>query len=332
MRDYCADASPCKLNRITTTKRRDFDIMKDILGGVDVSNQTKGTLSLVLASFVWGMAFSAQSTAMKYVQPFTFVFLRSTITCLVLIVSMPLFRKISGEGQGAVATGAQHLRAGIPIGLFLVAATILQQIGLVYTTPAKSGFVTALYIVMVPLLGLLFGRKVRWPVWAGVALSLTGLILLCVQSDMSVNAGDLFTLGSALMFSGQILMVGRYAAGMDAVKLSAIQFGTCAVVAGVIAFAAETPTLSGILACWQSILYVAVFSGAVGYTLQMVGQKYADPTLASLLMCLESVFAALGGWFLLGQSLLPRELLGCALMLCASIVAQLPIKKAPSAP
>ena len=297
-----------------------------------MSNQAKGTLSLVLASFVWGMAFSAQSTAMKYIQPFTFVFLRSTITCLALILAMPLFRRIGGGDHRTAATLAQHLRAGIPIGLFLVAATILQQIGLVYTTPAKSGFVTALYIVMVPLLGLLFGRRVRWSVWLGVALSLTGLILLCVQSDMSVNVGDLFTLGSALMFSGQILMVGRYAAGMDAVKLSAIQFGTCAVVAGVIACAMETPTWSGILACWQSILYVAIFSGAMGYTLQMVGQKYADPTLASLLMCLESVFAALGGWVLLGQSLLPRELLGCALMLCASIVAQLPVKKASVAP
>ena len=293
-----------------------------------MNKQLKGSLSLILASFVWGMAFSAQSTAMQYVQPFTFVFLRSTITCLVLLLAMPLFKRLAaGKPVNAVASNVQHLRAGIPIGIFLVLATILQQVGLVYTTPAKSGFVTALYIVIVPLLGLLFGRRVQWTVWVGVALSLAGLVLLCVQSDLSINSGDLFTLASAFMFSCQILTVSRYAAGMDAVKLSAVQFGTCAVVAGIVAFAFETPTWSGILACWQSILYVAIFSGAVGYTLQMVGQKYTDPTLASLLMCLESVFAALGGWVLLGQSLAPRELLGCALMLCASIVAQLPGRK-----
>ena len=274
---------------------------------------------------VWGMAFSAQSNAMKYIQPFTFVFLRSTITCAVLALAAPLLAKLSGaHGAADIPPLRDHLRAGVPIGVFLVLATILQQVGLVYTTPAKSGFVTALYIVIVPLMGLFMGHRVRLPVWIGLALSLAGMMLLCVQSDLSINIGDLFTLGSAVMFSCQILLLGRYAPSLDAVRLSAVQFGTCAVVAGAVAFLFETPRVDGIMACIGSILYVAVFSGAVGYTLQVAGQKYADPTLASLLMCLESVFAALGGWLILGQSLLPRELAGCALMLCASVVAQLP--------
>ena len=184
-------------------------------------------------------------------------------------------------------------------------------------------------IVMVPLLSLaLFHRRPARTVWLGVALSLAGLILLCVQSDLTVNVGDLFTLASALMFSCQILLIDRCAGGLSAVKLSAVQFGTCAVVAGAIMGFVETPTVSGILACWPSILYVAVFSSAIGYTLQIVGQKRTDPTLASLLMCLESVFAALGGWVLLGQALSPRELMGCALMLAASVVAQLPDRRA----
>ena len=294
-----------------------------------INRQLKGSLYLAAASMVWGFAFSAQSNAMKYIQPFTFVFLRSTITCLVLVLVEPLFEKLSGRrpGQEAPPSTRAHLRAGIPVGLFLVLATILQQIGLVYTTPAKSGFVTALYIVIVPLMGLFLGRRVPLTVWIGLALSLVGLMLLCVQSDLSVNIGDVLTLGSAVMFSCQIMLLGRCAPRMNAIKLSAVQFGTCAAVAGVVAFAFETPRAEGILACIGSILYVAVFSGAIGYTLQVAGQKYTDPTLASLLMCLESVFAALGGWLILGQALLPRELLGCALMLGASVVAQLPDRR-----
>lgn len=294
---------------------------------IPISKQLKGSAALLLASVIWGMAFSAQSTAMNYIQPFTFVFLRSIITFPLLAAAAAVLKRRPGAAQEPPLE--IYLRRGVPMGLFLVAATLFQQIGLVYTTPAKSGFVTALYIVMVPILSLiLFRRQPGRFVWLGVALSLIGLILLCVQSDLTVNVGDLLTLASALMFSGQILLIDRCAGGLSAVKLSAVQFGTCAAVAGVIMGFVETPTLSGILACWPSILYVAVFSSAIGYTLQIVGQKRTDPTLASLLMCLESVFAALGGWLLLGQALSPRELLGCALMLAASVVAQLPDHRA----
>ena len=293
-----------------------------------MNRQIRGSLALLAAAFVWGMAFSAQSNAMRYVQPFTFVFLRSVITSLTLLAAMPLFDRLSRRaGKTATRPLRAHVIPGAIIGAFLVAATILQQIGLVYTTPAKSGFITALYMILVPLLGFFLGKRIRPLMWLGLGLSLTGMALLCVQSDLSVNVGDLFTLGCALMFSLQILAVDRFAANLDAIRLSAMQFAVCAVVAGIAAFLFETPRLEDMLACWGSILYVAVFSGAMGYTLQMVGQKYAEPTLASLLMCLESVFAALGGWLLLGQSLLPRELIGCALMLAASVIAQLPDRR-----
>ena len=295
---------------------------------IAIDKQFKGSLALLVASVIWGLAFSAQSTAMRSIPPITFVFLRSAITCAVLALAAPLFARLSGGKDADAPSLSVHIRRGVPIGVFLMLATLFQQIGLVYTTPAKSGFVTALYIVMVPLVGLLFHRHVGRLVWAGVALSLTGLVLLCVGDDLSVNLGDILTLGSALMFSIQILLVARYAPGLDAVKLSAVQFGACAVLAGLIALFTESPTLSGIAAGLPSLLYVAIMSGAVGYTLQIVGQKSTDPTLASLLMCLESVFAALGGWILLHQALTPRELAGCALMLAASVVAQLPGKKA----
>ena len=289
-----------------------------------MSRQLRGSVALLATAFVWGMAFTAQSNAMRHVQPFTFVFARSAITCAVLALATPLFRRISGASGRAAPPLRAHLVPGAIIGLFLVLATILQQVGLVYTTPAKSGFVTALYMVIVPLLGLFLGKRVRPLMWLALALGLAGMALLCVQADLSVNIGDWFTLGSALLFSLQILAVDRYAANLDAMLLSTLQFATCAVVSGVAAFAFETPRLENLLACWGSVLYVAVCSGAIGYTLQVVGQKYADPALASLLMCLESVFAALGGWVLLGQALMPRELAGCALMLAASVIAQLP--------
>ena len=294
-----------------------------------INRQLKGSMALLAAAFVWGMAFTAQSNAMRYVQPFTFVFLRSTITCAVLLLAMPLFDRIGGKrSEPAAPPFRAHVKPGALIGIFLVLATILQQIGLVYTTPAKSGFVTALYMIIVPLLGIFLGKRVRAVMWLGLAMGLTGMALLCVQADLSVNIGDWFTLACAFMFSCQILAVDRFAGRLDALTLSALQFAVCAVVSCICAFAFETPRLEGVLACWSSILYVAVFSGAVGYTLQVVGQKYADPTLASLLMCLESVFAALGGWLLLGQSLSLRELAGCALMLAASVVAQLPDRTA----
>ena len=291
-----------------------------------INKQLKGSLALAAAAFVWGMAFSAQSNAMKYVQPFTFVFLRSTITSAILFAAAPLFRRLSGGAGDDTPPMRDHILPGVIIGLFLVTATILQQVGLVYTTPAKSGFVTALYMIIVPLLGLFAGRRVRPLLWLGLGMSLFGMALLCVSDDLSVNIGDLYTLGCAFMFSFQILAVAKYAPKLDVLKLSALQFATAAVVSGLAAFAFETPRVEGVMACWGSILYVAVCSGAIGYTLQMVGQKYADPTLASLLMCLESVFAALGGWALLGQALSARELIGCALMLAASVIAQLPEK------
>lgn len=293
-----------------------------------MNKQLKGSIYLIICSLVWGMAFAAQDTAMDYIQPFTFVFMRSAITFLVLLAITPVINRLSGEDASAEkAPLSTYLKVGGLLGCFLVSATILQQIGIVYTTPAKSGFVTALYIVIVPLLGLFMGRKVHLPVWIGVLLSLIGLCLLCVQTDLSLNFGDVLTMGCALVFSLHILMVDRFAGKLNAFRLSTVQFGVCAVIAGIVMFIFEDPDPHAILACLPSIIYVAVFSGAIGYTLQMVGQKYTDPTLASLLMCLESVFAALGGWILLGQTLLPRELLGCAMMLCASIVAQLPVKE-----
>lgn len=296
-----------------------------------MNRSIKGPLYLLACAFFWGIAFSAQSNAMNHVEPYTFVFLRSTITCLVLCAGLPLLNRLNGNSRAEEGSARLHFIVGILCGCFLVLATILQQVGLVTTTTAKSGFITALYIVIVPILGILLGKRPSPSIWVGVVVALIGLYFLCMTDSLSLTFGDLITLCSALVFAIHITLIDRLGGTLNSVKLSTIQFGTAAVIAGIITFIFETPSLDGILACWKDILYVAVFSGALGYTFQIIGQKYTEPTLASLIMCLESVFAAIGGWILLNQTLSGREILGCALMLSASVIALLPSGKAPSA-
>lgn len=295
-----------------------------------MKSNTKGSLILILCALVWGMAFSAQSNAMEYIGPMTFVFSRAAITGIVLFAIYPLFRhpKLRPIVSSAKLFSAKrYLLLGGILGIILVAAVSLQQIGIVYTTAAKSGFITALYIVMIPIIGLFMKKKVRWIVWPAVAISVIGLMLLCLGRDLSINKGDVLTLLCAFVSSFHIILIDKYAGDMNSILLSAIQFTVCAILSLPIMLLTEDVQISGLIACWPSIVYAAVFSGAIGYTLQFVGQKYTDPTLASLLMCLESVFAALGGWLFLEETLLPKQFIGCALMLFASIIAQIPVGK-----
>lgn len=287
----------------------------------------KGPIYLLLCALFWGTAFASQSNAMQHIGPYTFVFLRSTITCLILVACLPLLNRLSGESKREQVSLKRHLLVGGLCGCFLVLATILQQIGLVTTTTAKSGFITALYIVIVPVLGIFLKKRPSATIGLGVVLSLAGLYFLCMTDRLSIGFGDLITLGSAFVFAIHIILIDSLGGNLNSIKLSAIQFGAAAIVAGVVMLIFETPSLTGILACWKDILFVAVISGAAGYTLQIVGQKHTEPSLASLIMCLESVFAALGGWILLNQTLSARELLGCALMLSASAIALIPTGK-----
>ncbi len=291
-----------------------------------MKNSIKGPVYLFLCAFFWGLCFSCQSNAMNYIGPYTFVFLRSSITCLILCAVLPLLNRISGNVHES-APLRKHLPVGIGCGCFLVLASILQQIGLVTTTAAKSGFITALYIIIVPILGIFLGKRPSPTVWLSICASLVGLYFLCIQDTVQFESGDLITLGSALVFAIHILFIDRYGTSLNSVLLSCIQFGSAGIISGILAFTFETPAMSGILACWKDILYAAVFSGAIGYTLQIGGQKYSGRPLASLLMCLESVFAAIGGWFILGETLSAKEIFGCALMLCGSMVAQIPVRR-----
>lgn len=292
-----------------------------------MNKSIKGPIFLLLCAFFWGIAFASQSNAMNHVEPYTFVFLRSTVTCLVLCAGLPLLNRLSGETEPPKASPARHFLVGALCGTFLVLATILQQIGIVTTTTAKSGFITALYIVIVPILGIFLKRRPSPTIWAGVLLSMIGLYFLCMTDSLSLNSGDMITLCSAFAYAIHITLIDRLGGSLNSTRLSAIQFGTAAIISCVIMIIFEEPTLSSALACWKDVLFVAICSGALGYTFQIIGQKYTEPTLASLILCLESVFAAVGGWVLLNQTLSGREMFGCALMLSASVIALLPAKK-----
>lgn len=291
--------------------------------------QIRNSLLLLLAATIWGVAFVAQSVGMDYVGGFTFNFVRNIIGGCVLI-PVVIFLKgkdsqksVEHNGKMTLIT-RDELIGGICCGLVLCAASNFQQFGIAYTTVGKAGFITAMYVVLVPVLGLFFHRKVSKTIWFCVGLSVYGLYLLCMTAgSFSLQFGDLLVLVCALLFSFHIMVVDHFTPRGSGVAISCIQFFTCGIVSGVLTFLFETPTLSGILAAWMPILYAGALSSGVAYTLQIVGQKDMNPTLASLIMCLESVISALAGWLLLHQALSARELMGCALMFIAIVISQI---------
>lgn len=292
--------------------------------------QLKGGATLALCAMIWGVAFVAQSAGMEHVGPCTFNAVRNFIACIALLPVIFLsgrFKRREEETAAAEKNSRQLLGGGILCGLFLCAASLLQQIGIQYTTAGKAGFLTALYIVIVPLLGIFLGRLPGVKVWMGVVLSLLGVYLLSVKDGFSISGGDALVIICAVLFSFHILVVDKVSPKVDGVRLSWIQFFVSAVLSLVFALIWEKPQLSAILAAWLPLLYTGVLSSGVGYTLQILGQRKASPTVASLILSLESVFAALAGWALKNEALAPKELLGCCLVFAAVVLAQLPSRK-----
>lgn len=291
--------------------------------------QVQHTLLLVLAAFVWGMAFAAQAIGAEYVGAFTFLAARNWIAALILIPAVRFFDRRAereyGHTNAPVSAGERRdlLLGSLLCGFLLCAASGAQQAGIAYTTTAKSGFITALYCVIVPVLSIFLGRRPSWKIAFCVILAVIGLYLLCMSGDLRLSYGDSVTLLSAVLFAFQILTVGYFASNVDGVRLAQGEFLATAVFATVVAVLFEDITLAGLKAALFSILYAGVMSSAVGYTLQILGQKGLDPTIASLAMCLESVFSALSGWVFLGQTMSPREMLGAAIMFAAIVLAQI---------
>lgn len=283
---------------------------------------------LLLAAAIWGVAFVAQSVGMEYVGPFTFLASRSVIGALVLIPYILLRERKMGKAQSEHAGDVKLLvKGGVCCGCLLFMASILQQIGIMYTTVGKSGFITAMYIVIVPIVSIFLKKKAGMKVWMGVVLAVVGLYFLCMTSgNISLQKGDVLTFLCAVTFSFHILTVDYFAPQLDGVKLSCIQFATCGLLSGVGMFLFETPTLEAVMAAWLPILYAGALSSGVAYTLQIIGQRGMNPTVASLLMSMESVISVIAGWVILNQALSGRELLGCVLMFGAIILVQLPEK------
>lgn len=289
--------------------------------------ELKGTAMLLLTAFIWGIAFVAQSDGMNYVGPFTFNCVRMVIGGLVLIPCIFILERMKGSRteKKVERTNKKYMFiGGILCGIALGAAAALQQIGIQYTTVGKAGFITAMYIIIVPVLGIFFRRKAGVRVWISVIIAVAGLYLLCMSGSLKLGRGDLLVLLCALVFSVHILLIDYFSPKTDGVRMSCIQFLTAGLISAVPMLLFEKPAVSDITAAWLPILYAGVLSCGVAYTLQVIAQKDADPTVASLVLSLESVFSVLAGWVILGQVLSGREILGCVLMFAAIILAQLP--------
>lgn len=283
-------------------------------------------LLLVLAAFIWGAAFCAQSVGMDYLGPFTFNGTRFIIGGIVLLPVILFMRK---KGINTHEFNKSYFKrlllSGMACGLCLAVASSLQQVGIVYTSAGKAGFITALYVILVPVFGLFLGHKPGVKLWIGVALAVIGMYLLCVSGVSTINKGDILIFICAICFTFHILIVDKLAPAVDGVELSCVQFFTAGILCTIILpITGETASLSDFWGAAIPLLYTGVFSSGVAYTLQIVAQRHTSPTLASLLLSLESVFAALTAWIILKDAMSPREICGALLCFTAIILAQLP--------
>ncbi len=293
----------------------------------------------VLAALIWGTAFVFQSVSADYVGPFTFNAARSAVAFLALLALCAALRLIRRRGAAAAqaktpspAYRRDLLLGGLCCGAALTAAANLQQKGLETTTPGKAGFITALYIIIVPIIGLFLKKHAPRTIWLGVILAVAGLYCLCITEDFSISSGDFYILLCALCYAAHILVIDHFTQRVDGVEMSCVQFLVAAVLSAVGMLATESPTWEALRLCAWPILYVGVISSGVGYTLQIIAQKDSNPTVVSLLLSLESVFATIAGAIALGDRMSGKEYFGCVLMLAAVILAQLPDRRpAPDA-
>lgn len=293
-----------------------------------MKQQIKSSLILLLTATIWGVAFVAQSVGMEYIGPFTFNAIRCVLGGLVLIpVILVLKKKKETGAENQEKEDKKTLwTGGIACGVILCIASNLQQFGIMEASVGKSGFFTALYIVMIPVIGIFIGKRPGIKLWFCVALAVVGMYLLCMKDgSFTIERADIMLLLCALAFSVHILVVDYFSPKVDGVKMSCTQFFVCGVLSAVGMLFTETPDISNIQAAWMPLLYAGLLSCGVGYTLQIVGQKGINPIIASLIMSLESVISALAGWVILGQVLSLKEIIGCVLMFVAIVITQIPI-------
>ena len=298
-----------------------------------MKERIQGSICLFVTTLIWGSAFIAQSVGMDLIGPFTFQFFRCLLAILFLIPVSFLFEIGKCSPGESVRRWKDPVlwKNGLICGLALFAAQSLQQIGLVYTDAGKAGFITAMYIVLVPIIGLFLGRRLLMNDFIGVALAVVGLYLLSCTGASGINIGDICLMGCALGFAVQITLVDRFAKDIDGFRLNCVQAITVTVLSIPFMLATEKVVAQDVLSCWLPLCYAGVMSMGVAYSLQIIGQKHLPPTEASLIMSLESVIAALCGWAFLKERMTILELTGCALVFIAVILSQLPIQKAEKA-
>lgn len=290
------------------------------------------SLLLLLAAFIWGLAFVSQSKGMDYMGPLTFNGVRSVIGAFVLTLYLLIKRKAEGD-KARKLDWKVTIKAGVCCGLALTAASTLQQYGIMYTTVGKAGFITTLYIIFVPIAGIFFKKKVSLVVWIGAIMAAAGMYLLCMTESLRLSVGDILVFLCAIVFSAHILLVDHFAPQTDGVVISCIQFTVCGILCTSGALVLEAPTFGQIWGGIGSLAYAGVLSCGVAYTLQIVGQDGVNPTVAALLLSLESVFATVSAWiaFKIGflttdQTMTARQIAGCLLVFAAVILVQLPEK------
>lgn len=318
-----------------------------------MSKKLKGDLMLVLTAMVWGGSFVAQKSGMELIGPFAFNGIRTIIGGIVLIPLIMVLDRMKSKKQASVpavkADAADSalseadkkndqkllITGSICCGLALLVAGMLQQIGMMYTTAGKAGFITALYVVLVPIFGRILGKKIRPLIWLCVLASAFGLYLLCMPASGGfghINKGDLIVLACALCFAVHILLIDYFSPKVDGVRLSCMQFFIAGILCVILMFPLDPvlgydiPSLSQLLDAWIPIVYAGALSCGAGYTMQIVAQADTDPAVASMILCLESVFAVIAGMLILGESLSLREAAGCIIMFAAILAAQLPAK------
>lgn len=300
-----------------------------------MSKKLRSDLMLLLTAFIWGSSFIAQSKGADLLGPFTFNAFRYALAVISLLpVIYILGKKNSAKSESEPLNQNDHkaqrsilIKGGIATGLVLFVSTSLQQYAMAFTTAAKAGFITTLYVILVPIVGIFLKKKVRPLIWGCAILGVVGLYLLSIKpGTFSISHGDFFVLLCALGFTGHILVIDYFSPKTDGVKLSCIQFAVVSVASFIAMMFTEHLVIADVISAVIPLLYAGVMSSAVAYTLQIVAQKDADPTVASLILSLESVFAAICGAIILGETLTGREISGCVVMFIAIILAQLPSK------
>ena len=292
-----------------------------------MKKQLTGNLLLILTVLIWGSTFVAQSVGMDSIGPFTFLAFRCVLAVVFLLPVIGLFERKHIQDYWKKWLDKKLWIAGIFCGLSLFAGAGLQQMSLVDTDAGKAGFLSALYVVFVPVIGLFLGKKPTFNVIVSLLFAVAGLYLLSCVGVTAIRPGDLLLVGSAFAFAIQITLIDRMGAALDGLRLNCVQCFVCGILSLVTMFITETPRWDGILSCWLPLGYAGVLSMGVAYSLQVMGQKHIEPTAASIIMSTESVVAALCGWWILNERMTSLELLGCALVFMAVVLSQVSFKK-----